>query len=332
VNKTIRNIIIILSTAVILATGAVLYFTKFRPEGDTPEVTNYVTAAPLSTSAETAKTEAEIQTETAPVNTDITQEFPDENFRAAIRASLQIGANDPIMSENAANLTVLLYPQNNHAEDRSNVIRDLTGIELLENLETLDVSGNEITALPDLPSKLKSLNVSFNQLTALPLLPESLEYFDCGRNRITKLPALPETITELDVNGNILTSLPPLPSGLIDLDCYDNKLTSLPALPDRLNSLSCGINQLTELPSLPAGLFTLDCNDNQIAELPALPETLTAIMCGNNGLTALPVLPDAITYISVFENNGGIDIDEAVFADGSTVAQRLENGTLEIER
>jgi hypothetical protein len=329
-NKTARNIIIAISTAVILAAGAVLYFYKFAPESDTPAVTDYDTLIQPFTSAETVTTE--VLTETAPVNTDITQEFPDENFRAAIRECLGIGENEPIMSENAAALTEFLYPQNNHAEDRSNVIRDLTGIEYLENLETLDVSGNELTALPELPHSIVSLNISFNQIKSLPKLPEKLNVFDCGRNAITELPELPKSIITLDVNSNKLTALPDLPEGLLKLSCYDNALTALPDLPETLTDLSCGINQLEKLPSLPDSLYSLSITDNYIHTLPRLPDTLAYLMCGSNGLTALPVLPDAIIYISVFENTGNIDIDKALFADGTTVAERIEDGTLEVER
>jgi hypothetical protein len=335
-NKQTKNLIIFASTVVIVAAGAVLYLNGRDGAEDPPTVTNYDTLAEASLASETLPRDlpaGAATPETAPpVNTDITNEFPDPNFRAAIRESLGVGENDPIMSNEAASLTELLYPQNTHAEDRSNVINDLTGIGYLESLETLDVSGNELSLLPELPAKIKSLNVSFNKLSSLPALPESLEFLDCGRNQLTELPEFPAHLTEIDVNGNLLTSLPKLPAGLTKLDCYGNKLTSLPALPDRLNSLSCGENQLEALPPLPPALYSLSFTDNKIAELSGLPDTLAYLMCGSNGLSALPTLPDSLIYISVFENTGNIDIDNAVFADGATVGERLAEGRLELER
>ncbi len=105
---------------------------------------------------------------------------------------------------------------------------------------SLDLSSNQLTALPPEISKLTNLtelNLSGNQLTALP--PE-----------ISKLM----NITELRLSGNQLTALPPEISKLTNLTVLDlsrNQLTVLPPEISKLTNLTelrLSYNQLTVLP------------------------------------------------------------------------------------
>ena len=90
----------------------------------------------------------------------------------------------------------------------------------LVNLETLDVSGNALTALPDGVFSglvnLETLDVSGNALTALP---------DGVFSGLVNLETL-------DVSGNALTALPASVfnglANLVTLDVADNALTALP--------------------------------------------------------------------------------------------------------
>ena len=88
----------------------------------------------------------------------------------------------------------------------------------------LDVSGLNITSLPDLPSDLKRLDCNNTQLTSLPTLPSSLVWLICSYTSITSLPTLPSGLIYLDCYFTNITSLPTLPSSLIYLYCFYNSL------------------------------------------------------------------------------------------------------------
>ena len=196
-------------------------------------------------------------------------------------------------------------------------IRDLTGIEYFDNLQTLNCSydslttilalpntleqlfadDNKLTSLLNLPASLTYLECEKNQLTSLPILPASLISFDCSSNQLTSLPTLPDSLYDIYCFSNQLTTLPALPASLTQLYCYDNPLGSLPTLPVALAILDCGGNQLTSLPALPSGLTTLACRDNLLTNLFTLPSSLTWLSCGQNQLTLLPALPNNLTNL-----------------------------------
>ena len=148
---------------------------------------------------------------------------------------------------------------------------------------SLDLSSNQLTALPPEISKLTNLtelNLSGNQLTAIP--PE-----------ISKLTNL----TELRLSGNQLTALPPEISkltNLTELRLSYNQLTALPPEITNLTVLDLSRNQLTALPpeiSKLTNLTALGLSSNQLTALP--PEiskltNLTKLRLSYNQLTALP--------------------------------------------
>jgi len=148
--------------------------------------------------------------------------------------------------------------------------------------DELDLSGLELTSLPDLPANLKILNCGFNKLIKLPKLPDTLLELYCGNNKLTSLPDLPKGLQTLVCNHNELTSLPELPNGLQNLNCKFNKLTSLPDLPNSLQELVCYQNELTNLPELPNTLEILDFETNRITNLPILPRNLKHLVCHTN--------------------------------------------------
>jgi len=131
-------------------------------------------------------------------------------------------------------------------------ITNLTGIEAFINLDSLDCSSNQLTAL-DLSqnTKLKLLYCSINKLTSL------------------------------DLSKNI---------ALNNLGCSNNKLTSLTISKNsRLITLDCGFNKLTNLDlSADSSLEVLECYSNQLDSLNLYSNTkLTALYCGNNKLISL---------------------------------------------
>ena len=119
----------------------------------------------------------------------------------------------------------------------------------LRNLVKLDLSGNEMTSLPDnweLLDLLSDLDLSDNQLEKLPRqfcvgnLSKSLKQLNLSGNKITLLPNyfcnLRQLIT-LNVNKNQMKCLPPSVGKMTNLKHFqasDNSMTSLPGSFSRL--------------------------------------------------------------------------------------------------
>lgn len=136
-------------------------------------------------------------------------------------------------------------------------------------IESLDLSDLDLTEvyIPPAMSSLKGLDVTGNRLSSLPELPPTLVELFCNHNRLTTLPELPDALARLDCFNNHLVTLPVLPPNLVMLYCYQNQLTLLPVLPLNLKSLHCSDNMLTSLPDIPAtvtlGSFARNYLDSQ---------------------------------------------------------------------
>ncbi|MCL1808931.1 MAG: dockerin type I domain-containing protein [Clostridiales bacterium] len=194
---------------------------------------------------------------------DITADFTDPNFRAAVREFLGKGANEPIFDIDVSWLTWLSVSNRG--------ITSLAGLEHFTSLTELYCTSNQLKELPMLPSGLVVLLCYYNQLDELPALPLGLEYLDC--------------------DGNLLTELPALPENLYGLDCSNNSLQVLPTLPLGVTYLRCVNNHLTELPTLPSGLMRLLCDDNMLTriDLTGL-SSLSELWCFNNHMAS----PDSV--------------------------------------
>ncbi|WP_161568099.1 CotH kinase family protein [Exiguobacterium sp. SH0S1] len=137
-------------------------------------------------------------------------------------------------------------------------LTDLTGIEYFDSLESLRLSQNSLTALPDLSSltNLKVLDVSFNLLEQLPPLPPNLEILDVEQNRLESLERVEDlTLTQLNVRDNRLETLAPLngmAGTLTHLNARDNELVTIEALRgmERLTDINLRNNRITDMAAL----------------------------------------------------------------------------------
>jgi hypothetical protein len=134
--------------------------------------------------------------------------------------------------------------------------------ELADSLEILDLSGNQLSTLPDDLPRLHKLRVIFcsdNPFTELPEVlgqcaPLSMVGFKANRIRRVSPQALPPKLRWLILTDNALTELPAAIgqcTGLQKLMLAGNQLQSLPpelALCTRLELLRISANQLTALP------------------------------------------------------------------------------------
>ena len=190
----------------------------------------------------------------------------------------------------------------------------------LQNLTSLNVSGKSISNLTgvDKLTYLKTLNCSSNSLTSLPSLPSSLTTLDCHSNQlISQLNVYNcSSLTTLNCSSNQLISLN-LPSSLQSLNCASNRFNGTFSLTGRSNlktldmsnntsltTLSCYSNALTSLNvSGCSSLTTLYCYNNALTSLSVSGcSALTTLDCSSNSLTSLPTLPSSLRWLSCASN------------------------------
>jgi internalin A len=163
--------------------------------------------------------------------------FPDAALARAIRAALQVGAEEPLTCELLARVTRL------HAPDAR--IRDLSGIENLVRLGELHIYGSN----------------QIRDVSPLGLLP-ALTDLNLARNQIEDVAPLAEvrTLTSLDLYGNPIGDIEPIGqlTGLIRLRLASPHLSDLEPLRTltRLARLELGGNAIEDVAPL-ASLMAL---------------------------------------------------------------------------
>ena len=151
-------------------------------------------------------------------------EVPDVNLRNALARALGKAEGAPILAQELATLRTL--------ELRSEVIRNLDGLQFATNLTSLDVRGNPIDDVSELSnlSALASLDLSFTHMTDLSSL-----------SGLTKL-------TKLSLSNNYIVDISPLSSltALVELDLSLNQIVDITPLSNltRLKTLNLGRNNL----------------------------------------------------------------------------------------
>ncbi len=160
----------------------------------------------------------------------------------------------------------------------------LSGLEIAQNLEVLDLSENTVRNLEPLIglTRLRSINLSQNAVTSLSALSGlvNLEKLDVSYNSISSI--LPITgcqkLAWLDVSSNSLSNL----------DGIDN----LPAL----THLSANHNSLTDVAVLGSctSLVELDISNNSVADISTLGNltVLELLDFAHNQVVDLPFWPD----------------------------------------
>lgn len=152
-------------------------------------------------------------------------------------------------------------------------IGSMAGVEQFTNLETLECSGNALTALNvNSMTTLRNLSCTTNQLATLDISGLiNLESFDCSNNNLLSLNMQGCTaLIHIYCNYNQLTTLDVagLPN-LLSLTCTDNQLTALDLGGlTMLDFVNCDFNQIETLNVEGCGaLEVLLCAENQITSL-----------------------------------------------------------------
>ncbi len=213
--------------------------------------------------------------EPTPIPGDMVITFPDKNFEAAIRETIDKPTGD-ITYADISGVTRLDVSGEWGGSDQPHVyrnIKSLSGIEYFTALEWLDCSTAQLT----------ELDLSRNTV---------LTYLNCGNNSLTKL----------NISKNTM---------LTELLCYMNQLTELDVNKNGvLTNLECQENNLTKLEvSNNIALVSLDCSYNPLTELDVSNNTaLTYIVCDVEYSSDWSSYSPAITIIGLDKSRTYIDV------------------------
>jgi Leucine-rich repeat (LRR) protein len=145
----------------------------------------------------------------------------------------------------------------------------LSDLNSMTSLETLDISNNELTELPNLPQSLTELVANNNKLNTV--------------NNID-LP----NIIRLDLSHNNLTKLPPFNS-VQKLYINNNNISSMNCKYNNLKELNCSNNSIFQLPEM-NNISILDCSNTKVRQIFDY-MNLTDIVCNNSIITKLERIP-----------------------------------------
>ena len=242
------------------------------------------------------------------MNISINEEtFPDNNFRAEIRAFDT--DNDNVLSiAEIDNVTKISFANKN--------IKSLAGVEYFIKLKELNCKENQLTEL-DISNNtlLRYLYCQKNQLTELDVSNnKSLYYMYCEENQLTELDVSNnKALSFLDCCDNQLAELNLRENTKLNyLEASDNRIASLDISNNpALISLVFNNNQLTELNvSNNKQLRELFCNYNQINSLDVSNLTcLTHLRCHNNQLTSITLSNNPSIHEFFCSNNKLTSID-----------------------
>jgi len=241
------------------------------------------------------------QMETAVVQPMAVVNIPDANLKKYLHGKTGIPQSKPIYRKDLAVLTGKLEPKDKN-------IANAEGIQYCISLEELDMSGNKLSAVPELKNmtKLKSLNLSGNKFTELPdeiCGAPKLENLNMDKNKIASLAAgfskltllksltlsdnelqeFPDVLTKLmietlNISGNPIEYLPDNISDMTGLRYFTASGCKIKKIPDKFYSMTWmrKINfNGNELSSISKSIKNLDLlesvylNRNKLQTLPS---------------------------------------------------------------
>lgn len=277
-------------------------------------------------------------------------ELTDEAMELAVRELLQVSPEHTLYSDELWEITKLDVPSDaatlsdlswmpflQELTIRNSGAESLSALSSLSNLETLTVTGTNVSAqdlqiIANLP-KLTQLtlsdcgisgiselsgaanltvldlhNNSIRDLTALATMPY-LQTVDLSHNALASVEVLGAltNLTSLDVSYNSITSTAPLATcaHLTKLNLTSNLLTGLNGMEQLVSlvDLSAGSNKLTDISSLSAcvALETLNLSNNGLTDVSPLASlnALVDLDLSYNQISALPAFTENCKLVTI---------------------------------
>ena len=224
-------------------------------------------------------------------------------------------------------------------------ITDLTGIELCNNLEEINLKYNkisDITPLAGLPN-LRKLNLYYNKVKNIDILPKlkNLEELNISDNQIsdiTPLPAL-QKLTHLSISRTLDLDLTPISklNRLTELNLNSDSIfrpPSLSGLTDlkTLNLTGNDIYYLDFIDDLPSGLEELNLSYNNIKDISKLGQLvgLKKLYLENNNITDLSPIKN-LTNLEELTISGNKRLSDINALSGLTNLKKLNLSEIDIE-
>ena len=260
--------------------------------------------------------------------------FPDANFRTALRTKVAAASDNLLTSSEIAGITSLDLSNSN--------ISDLTGIENFTALTTLNVSGNHLT----------SFDISGTAITSLTATGQTVPGV---RAEVTNIVLLQNTVPTtyklyyFRLSGSSGSSEQNLKTSLNDANFDYTKATwtsgatvvtgtaqttRTPATPDLVDPSSINgsiavLSPTTETESAASGtaVYNYDCGNNQTMGVTLNWNANPAIPTGLKDLVSTKTVTD-VTYVNLAgqmskEPFNGVNIVVKHFSDGSKVVEKM---------
>lgn len=179
-----------------------------------------------------------------------------------------------------------------------NCIKKLSFSTLSKNISRLDLSGNQISRIPDDVYSIQTLTHLFLPHNKIKKISDNISQshiilLDLSDNPIRQFPKeFPQTLEMLYLSFCNISSVPnqiaDLPD-LVELDISNNSIQTIPLIPS-LHKFISSMNKMLEMPEFGANIEYIDVSMNQIAKIP---ETLSVrrlkfFDISNNKITTLP--------------------------------------------
>lgn len=236
-------------------------------------------------------------------------------------------SRNPLTSINVSNMALTYLNVSHLAGQGTLTSLSLTG---LEQLEILNVSGNQLTSLstsssPNLSevafaynqlssvdftnnAQLAVLHGQHNQLDSVTVANGPLTDVDLSNNRLNSINfPQPYSLRVANLSNNLFFDFPDWSDGQRDetrnletLNLSNNSLTAL-AMPNVVEALILDGNSFTAwAPAKNGSLTTLSMDNNKLASI-TLPAGLTNVSLASNELSTLS-LPSTVTWLDISDN------------------------------
>ncbi|MBM5720732.1 leucine-rich repeat domain-containing protein [Listeria ivanovii] len=306
----------------VLTTIACTALISFSPLGDQTEV-----------KAATSSNIASAQVKTLQVSPPATVDeiFPDDALAFKVAQKLGVSENTIVTQEQLDTITEMVYV--------AFEVEDLTGMEYLHNLNTLDLSQNNISTLDSLANltQLEFLSLNSNKITditSLMNLPQ-LKNLEIGANQITSLPSF-ENLTNLKIlnlSSNQLSDISALKDAqyLTNLSVSNNHIADISVI-SNLSQLQLFYGESNQITSIEAfrnnkTLVDFDANFNQITDITPLSNipTLRSVYIDENQISDFSSLEGQL--LTSFEATGqNIYLPSVTFGESTDIVIKDNKG------